>query len=178
LPTQFIPTKGQLDGALDHVAYEIEQLVGICLWMIHSHAAQSSAAESSEAILEANVYLEAFLIHIRALSDFFERTDRTQRKGAELDDVLARDYHFAAQPLGLDDRVRQRINQELAHISYSRVNISPQSREWLPEAMARPLLTRCDAFAEHLLTGSGLPLNADNRERFAHIRAMIARLLS
>jgi hypothetical protein len=176
---KFTPNSTQLQEGLEHVAYEMEQLIGICAWMIHRYAANGGRPESAESVLEDTVYLEAFLVHVRVLTDFFERTTRSRLKDIELPDVLAQDYGFLPEPVGLDPSVRSRINQELAHLSYRRGALGTDARQWLPEAVARPLLLRCDAFAAHVLAASS-PLSADKEAQrgFASIREMLHNLLS
>jgi hypothetical protein len=123
-------------------------------------------------------YLESFLLHIRVLLDFFEHSKRSVRRGNELDDVLVLDYGLPAEPIGIPQLLRQRLNQDLAHLSYSRTQRQGADRDWFPELMARPLLTRCDVFAKHLLKGAApLELPDAGRARYNEIRQLVAALL-
>ena len=176
--TTFTPSQTQLTGALDDIAYETEQLIGICFHMIrHGPGPEQATAENQEAILTANVYLEAFLLHTRVLLDFFESRTRSSRHGNELDDVLALDYGFPATPVGIDRRLRERINQDLTHLSYSRTLRQGSAKDWLPEPMARALLARCDEFAAHLQRGRGTSVPDATRVRYSDIRRLVAELL-
>ncbi len=76
--TTFSPTPNQLADALDEIAYEIEQLIGICFQLIqHGPGPEEATTDNQEAILDSNVYLEAFLLHVRVLLDFFEYSKRS-----------------------------------------------------------------------------------------------------
>lgn len=82
--TKFTPTHPQLVAAIDDVAYEVEQLIGICHHLTnHGPVPVGAAPETQRAIVDANVYLEAFLLHVRVLSDFFEARARSKRNGAD-----------------------------------------------------------------------------------------------
>jgi hypothetical protein len=181
--TTFTPTQKELADALDDIALEIEQVIGICLHMIHhGPGPEQATAENQEAILEANVYLESFLLHARVLLDFFERPKRSVvRRGKELkelDDVLALDYGLPAEPIGIPQLLRDRLNKDLMHLSYSRTQRQGADRDWFPEPMARALLTRCDVFAEHLLKGAApVELPEAGQARYHEIRQLVAALL-
>ena len=175
----FTPAPAQLLAALDDIAYECEQVVGLCLYWIHQHTSGAGLApQTREEILEANAYLEAFLLHVRVLVDFFERTTRQRRRNRELDDMLATDFGFATATVGIDESLRQRINQDVAHLSYSRTTRTDDARSWLPEAMARSLLEHCDSFAKHLLSGAAtVVLTGDHRAHWGELREYVAALL-
>lgn len=78
----FIPTDSDKINGLDHVAYELEQI--ICLL----------STFPKEKGLQMNAWLEALLIHVRQLMDFFEHSKRSFARGQENDDILAADYGF------------------------------------------------------------------------------------
>ena len=174
----FKPTVPQLTDSLDHIAYEVEQVIGICAWLIQRLTGSPALGESPESILEMNVYLESFLLHIRVLCDFFEKAARTRRNGVELDDVLAGDYGFTTAPINLGQALRQRINVEVAHLSYSRAASGAGARGWQPEAMARPLLSRCREFAVHILAVEHVALDGERRARYTGLCTMIDGLLA
>jgi hypothetical protein len=147
--------------------------------MVQRHEAKKAQGpESPSSILIDNVYLECFLLHIRVLLDFLERSTRSQRKGVELDDVLALDYGLPPQPIGLEHRLRQRLNQDVAHLSYSRTQRQEASKDWFPAAMALPVLARCDAFAAHVIPLGPPTVSEPVRERFEAIRDLITAVTS
>lgn len=171
---RFTPTPEQLHDALEDVAYEIEQVLGICAWLIQlSQVRRDEQATTQQAILEENVYLECFLLHFRLLLDFFEKTKRARGKQRELEDALAVDYGFAAKEIAVEPGLRERINQEIAHLSYARIRQRGPAKNWYPADMALLLLARCDDFAAHLLAQPEPVVTAVDRVRFTSIRRMI-----
>ncbi len=124
------PTRDERIRGLEHVRYEIDELVrllgggrpGNPLW--------------------SNPRLEAILVHARTLADFFEgKRDK--------DDILSIDYDFAACPDVLETCFRTRLNKDLAHLSYSRLKRDAKTKGWGFEEL-RTLLARSRAFATHV----------------------------
>jgi hypothetical protein len=79
-----------------------------------------------------NAFLESFAIHTRALLQFFHPS------GSDASDVLAE--HFFADrmmwlrlrggvPKALSD-VERRVGNEIAHLSYDRLLVAPEARNW------------------------------------------------
>ena len=88
------------------------------------------------------------------------------------------DYAFPATSVGIGESLTQRINQELTHLSYSRTARQDDNSNWVREPMARALLTRCAAFAAHLLSDSSRHLLTQNtKARFEQIQRLIEELL-
>src|SRR5713226_2336748 len=127
------PISDEMTKALDDVFYEIEQLVFTAI-----------VSTSDDGL--NNAVVESRLLHVRGLLDFFEHTSR------EKDNVLASDYGFPVSPLPVTHVYRERLNKDLAHLTYSRTRRTDAERLWPHEHVVHPLLEQCCAFAEHVLS--------------------------
>jgi hypothetical protein len=143
------PTKQPLLPALRVVHYEIDQMVRTILpdddW-----ALIAAFRECGTTI--TNALLESRLIHIRALLDFFQKAQRSKIKGEELDDVLSKDFGYQAAPIDIDPVYLNRLNKDLAHITYARIERAPESKKWPLRMVELPILKRCDEFIGFLVT--------------------------
>ncbi|EIM65508.1 hypothetical protein [Desulfobacter postgatei] len=146
--TKYVPSKIELNGALDHIYYEISQLA-------------MTMVESKNPIIN-NALVESRLIHVRALLDFFQKTNRTRSKGVELDDVLSSDYGFPAQQVGIPSEYQERLNKDLAHLTYSRSRRLPSDKPWPHDQVIVPVLKHACHFADHLIS-SYLPQNCPEK---------------
>jgi hypothetical protein len=133
----FVLTESDKIGGLHHIAYEMEQITDLL------------STFPREKGLQMNAWLEALLIHVRQLIDFFEHSKRSIMKGQENDDVLAADYGFSAQPIQIDAIFRERLNKDLAHLSYSRQQRIESSKNWNLRDIL-PLIERCKEFTDHV----------------------------
>ena len=134
----YTPSPNQLKEALEHIYYEITQLIGTLI--------------TSNSIVLNNALVESRLIHVRALLDFFQKPGRTVMKGNELDDVLCSDYGFITQPLAITAEYQERLNKDLAHLTYSRSQRLPKDKPWPHENVVVPLLERFRQFGEYLIS--------------------------
>jgi len=149
----FVPTKPDKIGGLPHVAYEIGQILAlISTW-------------PREQGLQMNAWLEAFLIHVRLLMDFFEHSNRSSKKGRENDDILAIDYDFPSQPIQINSMFRERLNKDLAHLSYSRQERIGDSKKWNLRDIL-PLLDRCHEFSNHVCSHWASDVTAEEVARW------------
>lgn len=138
--TKFTPSPAQLKGALEHVYYEIAQLTETLIMGANNVAVN-------------NALIESRLIHVRALLDFFQRSARSVvMKGKELDDVLSLDYGFAPQKVGISSTYQERLNKDLAHLTYSRSERLPTEKPWPHEPVMLPILGCCKQFSKHLIS--------------------------
>jgi hypothetical protein len=138
----FAPTTSQKVLALDeHVHYEIEQFVIGIACMFGKVANQYSE----------NVLVEATLVHTRILLDFFQTKEAKRFK----DDVLAADYDFPVSPVGIPKADEDRLNKEVAHLTYSRLKVKDKRWNW--EVIAPPMLERIAEFIEALPRGRWRP---------------------
>ena len=131
--TKFTPSPAQLKGALEHVYYEITQLTETLI--------------GTNNVAVNNALVESRLIHVRALLDFFQRSARSVMKGKELDDVLSLDYGFAPQTVDIPSPYQERLNKDLAHLTYSRSERLPAEKIWPHDQVVLPILGCCKQFA-------------------------------
>jgi hypothetical protein len=104
-------TDAELQHASGHVLYGLTQLVG---------AADRLALGVTDQVTH-NALIESFASHVRSLMEFFD-----SRPDAKADDVIAADFFDDSAtwtstrpvwPTDLDG-VRERVNKELAHLTY------------------------------------------------------------
>jgi hypothetical protein len=157
--TKFTPSPAQLKGALEHVYYEIAQLTETLI--------------GTNSVAVNNTLVESRLIHIRALLDFFQRSARSIMKGKELDDVLSLDYGFAPQTVGIPSPYQERLNKDLAHLTYSRSQRLPTEKPWPHDQVVLPILGCCKQFGEHLISNY-LPTNCP--EKLAEWQALVDKI--
>ncbi len=160
--TPFVPSQGNKLAALADVAYEIEQILQLC-----SNWPQQPG-------LQQNAWLEATLIHTRQLLDFFEDSKRSVYKGRENDDILAIDFGFTPRPIALDRIFRERLNKDLAHLSYSRRQRIGAAKSW-DLTKLQPLLERSHRFAQHICSAWQSSLAAGEAQRWAQLSQALAQ---
>ncbi|MCX5866029.1 MAG: hypothetical protein NT009_00915 [Proteobacteria bacterium] len=146
--TKFTPSPAQLKGALEHVFYEITQLIETLI--------------ENKNIAVNNALVESRLIHVRVLLDFFQKSARTKMNGKELDDVLSLDYKYAPQTVGIPSPYQDRLNKDLTHLTYSRSERLPTEKLWPHDQVVLPILGCCKQFAEHLISNY-LPTNCPKK---------------
>lgn len=135
---KFKPSSAQLKETLAHIYYEIRQLIGTLI-------------ETDYEVMN-NALVESRLIHVRALSGFFKKTrSKHYKTKREQDDVLSSDYGFASQRIAIQDSYKDRLNKDLAHLSYSRAKRQPNEKPWPHDKIVLPILLCCKQFGEHLI---------------------------
>jgi len=79
-----------------------------------------------------NAALEAFIIHVRALIDFLFNDKPYE------DDIIAQDFFISPElwnnvrpeiPDSLQ-KAKKRADKEMAHLTYARLDVSPQAKLW------------------------------------------------
>lgn len=116
-------SKRELQKASEQLYYEF--------WMLTSVAKGLASGIALKGWLQ-NALLESFIIHVRALLDFLYTDD------PKSDDIAAVDYFpekedwVSIRPmLSRTLRIaRKRAVKEVAHLTYARLNISPEKRTW------------------------------------------------
>jgi len=138
-------TPEELLVASRHVNYEVSMLK----WTA-GRLAQPGLSQP-----EVNALLESFTIHTRALQYFFYPPKNTRD-----DDVLAQDFMPASvswerlagtRPSALA-RVPERVGTEIAHISYGRLSVTPEAKQWNVSEITEALLRLIKTFVEHAAT--------------------------
>lgn len=156
---KFKPSSAQLKETLEHIYYEISQLIGTLI-------------ETDNEVMN-NALIESRLIHVRALSGFFKKTrSKHYKTNKEQDDVLSSDYGFASQRVGIQDSYKDRLNKDLAHLSYSRAKRQPNDKLWPHDKIVLPVLVCCQQFGEHLISRY-LPTNYPDPEKQAKWQELV-----
>jgi hypothetical protein len=144
----YTPTPTETAAALSDVAYEIEQILGgLVTWAPTDPVTH-------------NARLEALLLHTRVVLEFFEHSRR------ERDNVLAIDYQFSARAVPLDSKLRERLNKDLVHLTYSRQQRLGPAKNWNLKQLLTPLLECSRQFADHVVATRLNSLPADQQERW------------
>lgn len=103
-------TREELESVIKDVEYE---------WWMARESAKRTGAEGAQVCV--NMALESFLIHARAIRDFFKS------KGGQPDDIRAHDFlckHMSVHmPLLQNRELGSRIDKRIAHLSYSRSHL-------------------------------------------------------
>jgi hypothetical protein len=163
---KYSPTEEQKRAILRHVFYEIEQLL------------QASWMRTDDACV-GNALLESILVHVRTLCDFYESSRRSTRRSqgnqrVEQDDVLVTDFGFAAQKMSIPPDDRERLNKDLAHLTYSRLERRALgSKWWNYKLVVDPILVRSSEFVRHLLSGY---LNKRDKDLIADCKKLLVEI--
>ena len=117
---------------LPHILYEIEMLLNL-------------PSVRGTNLVEYAI-LESRLIHARNLKNFFEAVRQKYP-----DDVLPGDFGFDAKSVDIPINISKRFNKDLAHISYSRLNQTPETQKWTYADFINPIKSRCIEFARFII---------------------------
>lgn len=140
----FVPTDKQRIALLyDSVFYEILFALGICRHDSTDYCAWEQVNFSR-------------MGHARALYDFFE----TPAAKRQQDDAVCEDFGFPARPIDRPTDDRNRLNKQLFHITYARLQYNELSKPW-PDTILSCLHDRCVEFIQYLLS-QGTPLVGPN----------------
>jgi hypothetical protein len=85
--------------------------------------------------------------HARTLYDFFETP--TGKRWS--DDAISEDYGFSARPIKRPANDRIRLNKQLFHLTYTRLEYNETSKPW-PDSIISCLHDRCVEFIRHILS--------------------------
>jgi hypothetical protein len=134
----FEPTPAQAREALPGIRYEMDQMM--ISWRRACRAQKQRDKE------EENAFLESALVHVRAIDAFLMKpaSEREQK------DVLADDFGFPCRK-ALKKEIRQRINKDLAHLTYDSVNRPRTEKRWRRQDF-EPIITASIEFCDHVAT--------------------------
>lgn len=118
-----VRTVEELQEASDHLYYEI--------WMLKALANGIASGIAGQGPI-ANALLESFVIHVRAVMDFLY-ADKPQ-----VDDVIAEDFfdtpeHWTKMRPTLSEllsQAKRRAGKEVAHLTYARLDVTPETKPW------------------------------------------------
>lgn len=130
-----------------HVFYTIQQLASL---MTIRHPPPFRTAL-------ANARVESIATNSRNLLLFFETAEDKRQQ----DDVLAADFGFEVHEIAIQSKLRSRVNKEVAHLTYSRIeHYQENRRDWQYRKFVPQILDRCADFIAHLLQTQQLPQDA------------------
>jgi hypothetical protein len=99
-----------------------------------------------------NAFLESFTIHLRALIDFIWEPSNVRN-----DDALACDFFGSTKhwekvrpdfPMELKP-ARSRTGKEIVHLTYTRMNVTPETKGWNIGDMTEAIVRVLKVFAEN-----------------------------
>ena len=131
---EYHPTDIEIEQAVALIYYEIKQLIDSTL-----------LSQDVKDIRFKNAFVESVLVHTRILIEFFENERRWK------DDVLTSDFGFSPKKLNISDHDRDRLNKDLAHLTYSRLNRSHEEKNWDYINVVLPILIRASEYIKFLL---------------------------
>ena len=127
--------------AEQHLAYEVNMMIG----------AAKGLSQPNNSQFVINALLESFTIHLRALIDFIWEPLNIWE-----DDAIACDFFNSTEqwkkvrpdfPAALEP-ARSRTGKEVAHLTYARMEVTPETKGWnigeMTEAMVRALKVFAD----------------------------------
>jgi hypothetical protein len=155
--TNFSPSDDHKIEAFHHVLYEIDMFLALPITADHP--------------VICNAVTESFLVHTRNLCDFFE-------KARHKDDIISSDYGFPQSKLGVPPQVDSRFDKSLAHITYSRLCFSDETKKWLLDHFVPRLLPRITAFLDHILSNSSVKIKVDDLQRAKQLNHRAKQLAS
>jgi hypothetical protein len=103
--------------------------------------------DSQQAAILKNIRLESFILHARNLIEFYYEKSNSKKERIHEDDAWAVDF-FKEKELWLNIRpdikdwkrkFEKRAAKELAHLTYSRLEISPENKIWNIFEIANPI---------------------------------------
>jgi len=132
-----------LQGSSDHLYYEVSMFKAMANTLALGIAGDSPVGYA---------LLESFLIHFRNLFDFF------YSEKPKSDDVIAEDFFdntgqwrkiCAAQSDFLEN-AKKRANKELSHLTYARLNVTPENKKWPYLQIVKELNVTIDFFLQNV----------------------------
>lgn len=138
-----VRTADELLEASNHLHYEI--------WMLSSLANGIASGIPGQGPI-ANALLESFVIHVRAIMDFLYADN------PQADDVVAEDFFgdpeqwkttrpALSQSLS---QAKRRAGKEIAHLTYARLNVTPETKPWSFVQIANEISTVMSVFLQNV----------------------------
>jgi len=140
----------ELRLASEHVAYEIERVFGTLLDISGLQLAHSSGEEPS--LCTRDALLEAWTIHLRNTMHFLSASNPYPAEilasdyfpGNGWQEVLAEarkgwDPQVLREPEVDESKLDRRINTEIVNLTYDRIHVTSEAKQWQPRAISRQL---------------------------------------
>ena len=120
---RILRSQEELREASNHLFYEVGMFQSL---------AQGMASGIAGTGVINNCLLESFTIHVRALIGFF------YSENPRNDDIVAEDFFKnpndwkSIQPLKTEilDSAKKRADKEVAHLTYTRLDVTPEQKPW------------------------------------------------
>ena len=123
------PTEQQIADGMRLVHYEMWRLLSVC----------NLTGKTED---EERVYLEAVLVHVRILIEFFAKKVPTD------DSMHHTHYGVSVPPVELDGNYIRRLHKDLSHLSYDRLK---RHEKWNLKNVIPPVIKRCIDFMRKVL---------------------------
>ncbi len=138
-----VRTVDELLEASNHLHYEV--------WMLSSLANGIASGIPGQGPI-ANALLESFVIHVRAIMDFLYADN------PQADDVIAEDFFgdpeqwkktrpALSQSLS---QAKRRAGKEVAHLTYARLDVTPETKPWSFVQIANEISTVMNVFLQNV----------------------------
>lgn len=137
-------TKKELTGVSDHLFYEFSMFI--------TTAEEMGSGKYPQGTTVNNALIEAFVIHARNLLYFLYGEKK------EPDDAVASDF-FSDQKAWIKIRpktpdnlknVGKRVGKEVAHLTYSRLGVTPDTKPWHFVDITKDMMKVFDKFLENV----------------------------
>lgn len=136
-------TPEMLRDISEHLFYEF--------WMFNSLAQAMASGVFGQGALN-NAALESFTLHARALLDFL------YAEKPQADDVIAEDYFdepsqwLTVRPEKTETLkvIHKRVGKEVAHLTYARLEVTAETKQWLFIQIANEINSAFDAFLKNV----------------------------
>lgn len=128
--------------AEEHLSYEVNMLI---------NTAHILSQPNNQQFI-VNAFLESFTIHLRVLIEFIWESSNPRK-----DDAIESDFFKSKTeweklrpefPIVLEP-TRSRTGKEIAHLTYSRMDVTPEIKGWNIAEMTKAMLHSLKIFAEN-----------------------------
>ena len=133
----------ELQESSNHLHYEVRMFTSLANGLASGVAGQGPIA---------NALLESFVIHVRSIMDFLY-AERPQS-----DDVIAEDFFpspeqwtkFRPALSEALSQAKRRAGKEVAHLTYARLDVTPETKPWRFIEIANEIMAVMDIFLKNL----------------------------
>lgn len=134
--------------AKEHLWYDIWMLFALADYLENGVVDVALSGRTDKGLPARNAVIEAFAIHARALSDFFFWPDAQPREN----DALAADFvpgwtKPERTPALTRPAVTKRVGFEIAHLSYGRLTVAQNTKDWSYSKIANEMAVIVQDFA-------------------------------
>ena len=132
-------SQSELQQAYEHIRYEVEMLISTANLLASGSPGEGPAR---------NATLESFVIHTRNMLDFLYGDNSRKSDMTAVDFVAAGIWH-RERPIKskLLCKAHQRAHKEIAHLTYNRLGITPEAKQWPFVEIAREVERAFGIFA-------------------------------